>query len=130
MGLLLLLITVIMSPIKVLGFGWAVIHLLVIGTFVHGYKTAWNMFDGYCRGTAIADDQKGNAAMWPMFNTIMIKKGGYLFGNPDETISSVFGKNQLAGTLTGFGRFIGVTVLNKIEKDHSINSIDHTENEL
>jgi len=131
MGLLLLLVTVIMAPIKLLGFTWAIVHLLVVGTFTYGYANAWTRFDGYCRTMAIADDQKGNAAMWPMFNTVMVKKGGYRFGNPDETISSVFGKNQLKGKLTKFGRFIGVTVLNKLEKDHSINSIDNTEsNEL
>lgn len=53
----------------------------------------------------------------------LIKKGGYKFGNPRETISSVIGKNDRAGTLTKTGVFIRC-VLDKIEKDHCKDAIN------
>jgi 8-oxo-dGTP diphosphatase len=52
----------------------------------------------------------------------LIKKGGYKFGNPKETISSVIGKNDRMGTLTRLGRFIRWS-LDKIEEDHCKDAI-------
>jgi len=42
----------------------------------------------------------------------------------DETISSVFGKNQRLGTLRWFGYLWGVRFLNIFEKNHSINAVE------
>ncbi|MCF6349253.1 MAG: hypothetical protein L3J20_13320 [Flavobacteriaceae bacterium] len=39
-------------------------------------------------------DQMGNVAMQDLFNDIFTIKNGYQFGNEDETISSVLGKNE------------------------------------
>jgi hypothetical protein len=64
----------------------------------------------------------------PFLNLLLIKPGGYSFGNIDETISSCIGKNKLKGTLTKLGKAIDY-MLNCFEKDHSIKSIDETENE-
>ena len=44
------------------------------------------------------------------------------FGNIEETISSVLGKNFLAGTLTEKGHAM-CSILNKMDKNHVINSI-------
>ena len=44
------------------------------------------------------------------------------FGNFEETISSVLGKNQLKGTLTRTGKAL-VWVLDKIDKNHCKKSI-------
>lgn len=57
---------------------------------------------------------------------------GYLiypvkFGNIDETLSSVYGKNEALGTLTMFGRFF-MWVLNTLDKDHGKKSIETDEN--
>lgn len=52
----------------------------------------------------------------------LIKKGGYKFGNPRETISSVIGKNNRSDTLTQTGKFIR-WILDKIEKDHCEDAI-------
>ena len=72
---------------------------------------------------ALSLDQLGNVAMSRLFNDILIKPNRDRFGDEDETISSVLGKNQLNGTLKPLGKFL-VNVLDKFEKDHSIKSID------
>lgn len=81
--------------------------------------------NGYNRKCALSIDQTGNAICSELFNSVLIKKDGYLFGSPDETISSVLGKNYLQGTLTTTGKAIN-SILNSIEKNHTIKSIDNT----
>jgi len=76
--------------------------------------------------TAYSIDQFGNVVGAELFNDVLIKQGGYRFGNPDETISSVIGKNYIANTLTFTGRCLRY-VLDKIEKDHCVNAIEHDE---
>lgn len=85
-------------------------------------KSGWRNLDKYLFRCALADDQSGNVYMAKLFNDVLIKPGGAHFGDPDETISSVLGKNQLAGKLTLTGRILN-KILNLIEKDHSIKSI-------
>lgn len=84
----------------------------------------------YFGNLAYSKDQHSNVAMQHLFNMIMLKEINgnkpYLYGNPDETISSVFGKNQRLETLTRFGRFWN-RFLSKIEKDHSLLSIEEDE---
>tara|TARA_R100000951_G_scaffold105051_1_gene98591 strand:+ start:247 stop:624 length:378 start_codon:yes stop_codon:yes gene_type:complete len=74
--------------------------------------------------TAIAIDKLGNVIGAPFFNDTFIKKGGYQFGNPEETISSILGKNQRDNTLTKFGSFFRIA-LDFIEKDHCFKSINN-----
>lgn len=73
---------------------------------------------------AISVDQLGNVIMQHLLNLLWIKKGGYQFGNRDETISSVLGKNKQNNTLTVFGKSID-KILDFIDADHSLNSIDY-----
>jgi 8-oxo-dGTP diphosphatase len=73
--------------------------------------------------TAMSIDRFANVNAAELFNDIFIKKGGYKFGHPDETISSVIGKNQRDKTLTRIGRFLRY-ILNKIEPNHCLDSID------
>lgn len=73
---------------------------------------------------AISLDQLGNVTMQHLLNAIMIVSGGYKFGNRDETISSVIGKNIELNTLSKFGKLID-TVLDFIDPKHSLNSIDY-----
>lgn len=73
---------------------------------------------------AISIDQLGNVIMQHLFNLLWIKKGGYEFGNRDETISSALGKNKQLGTLSGFGKAIDA-ILDAIDPNHSLNSIDY-----
>lgn len=85
----------------------------------------------YNLNLATAIDQYGNSLCSYLFNQLLVKKTGdvfpYKFGNIDETISSCIGKNKVQGTLTGLGRFVDY-VLDLLEPDHSIKSIDNTEN--
>ena len=84
---------------------------------------------------AISVDQLGNVTCVSVFNRILVrdrlcdKKTGLMrsferFGNPDETISSVLGKNKIAGTLTWLGRAIA-WILDKIDDNHCVKSIGY-----
>jgi hypothetical protein len=97
------------------------------GFFASLIKGGSKEWSGYNEDLAIAKDQYGNAIGKYLFNWLLIKKDGYKFGNIDETISSVVGKNKVKVTLTIFGKILD-SVLSMLEKDHSIKSIDPTEN--
>jgi len=58
------------------------------------------------------------------FDAIFITDGGYKFGNPKETISSVIGKNQRDNTLSIAGKLLR-HMLDKIDKDHCLKSINN-----
>lgn len=81
----------------------------------------------YFYNIARAIDQLGNVICGRLFNSTLIKHYSiYKFGNEDETISSVIGKNKLANNLT----FIGVLLyyfLELIDKNHSIKAIENDE---
>ncbi len=116
-GIALLFISVILFiltiPIGfVYGFMYKLITKSITGIGEFGLKIA------------ISLDQLGNVAMQYLLNEIMIVKGGYKFGNRDETISSVIGKNEELDTLSIFGKFIN-KILNLIDPNHSLNSIDY-----
>lgn len=77
----------------------------------------------YLLNCAISIDKGANVVCTYLLNVTMAKPHSYLFGNPKETISSVLGKNLKANRLTRFGKIIN-WLLDKIEKNHSIISID------
>jgi|TARA_R110000824_G_scaffold24337_6_gene85912 hypothetical protein len=58
-----------------------------------------------------------------LFNAIFIVDGGYKFGNPKETISSVLGKNQRDKTLSLAGNLLR-WILDLIDDNHCIKSIN------
>ena len=58
------------------------------------------------------------------FSAIFIREGGYKFGNPKETISSVLGKNQRDNTLSIAGGVLR-WMLDKMDQDHCLNSINN-----
>ncbi len=58
-----------------------------------------------------------------LFNAIFIINGGYKFGNPKETISSVLGKNQRDKTLSLAGDLLR-WILDLIDDNHCLNSIN------
>lgn len=78
---------------------------------------------GYLRSDTIAIDQYGNYNFRSLFNRFLIHENGYHFGNFEETISSVLGKNEIDETLTNTGKLI-VKILNTIEKDHCYLSVN------
>lgn len=84
-------------------------------------------FDKWQKKLAVAEDQYGNALGQYIFNDLLITKDSkHLFGNIDETISSVLGKNKKAGTLTRLGKAVSA-VLDFLDKNHVEKSIDLTE---
>ena len=77
----------------------------------------------YLYKIALGIDQLGNVVCARLFNFFLIDLDGYQFGNEDETISSVIGKNKQANTLTLFGMLLDV-ILEKIDKNHTIDAIE------
>jgi hypothetical protein len=79
----------------------------------------------YLLEVALVLDQAGNVIMQHFLNAALLKKSPntYLFGNKNETISSVIGKNSLTGSLTNMGQLLN-GFLNAIDKNHTLNSIE------
>ncbi len=76
---------------------------------------------------AIGKDQYTNITIQFLFNNWMLKNNSkHLFGNPDETISSVFGKNKRDNTLNKFGNFWAM-FLNTLDKNHVEKAIEDDE---
>lgn len=109
--------------------------LLPIG-FVFGFfasffdsklKNGFYYFGENCRSIAYSIDQLGNTTCAHLFNHTLIKrKEGYLYGNPDETISGVTGKNKIKGTLTKTGMLLDC-ILESFEENHSELAIENDE---
>lgn len=78
---------------------------------------------GYFKSSAINLDKFGNREFRTLFNKTLINIEGHKFGDINETISSVLGKNQLTDTLTNSGKVL-VWILDKIENDHALKSIN------
>jgi len=84
---------------------------------------------GYFKNVAISKDQTLNVILAPLFNLIMFKWSAIpkiKFGNPDQTISYVLGRNSLDNNLNAFGRF-WVLFLNKIEDNHTNIAVENEE---
>ena len=81
---------------------------------------------GYFMSTAVNLDRFGNYEFRTLFNTTLIRRdSAHRFGAFEETISSVLGKNQRAGTLSLCGRMLA-GILDKIDKGHCVKSIIET----
>ena len=116
-GALLFFISIVLMALTApLGFIYGLLYSL--------FKSGFRGIGEYFLKIAVSIDQLGNVIMQHLLNTLWIKRGGYQFGNRDETISSALGKNKRLGTLTAFGRLID-TILDKIDPNHSLNSIDY-----
>ena len=77
---------------------------------------------GYFKSSAVNLDRFGNSEFRTLFNLTLKKKEGYKFGNMEETISSVLGKNQRDNTLS-FAVKVLVFILDTIVKNHCKKSI-------
>lgn len=116
-GLLLLAISLILLVLTTpLGFIYGLGHAII--------TRGLTGLGEYSLKIAISIDQLGNVIMQHLLNLLWIRKGGYKFGNRDETISSALGRNKVFGTLTGFGRLMD-RILDRIDPNHSLNSIDY-----
>lgn len=87
-------------------------------------KNDYYIMSSYYRELALGLDRFGNVIMGSFFTILFLKKTAiYKFGNGKKTISHVLGKNNLANTLSYFGRLLD-KILNKIDNNHTINSIE------
>lgn len=86
-------------------------------------KKIFKTLNGYFMEGAIDIDSFSNRNFRSLWNTILRKKGGYVFGNKNETISSALGKNQRDKTLSRPGKFI-CWILDSLDKNHCQNSIN------
>ena len=78
---------------------------------------------GYFKDSAINIDKFGNREFITSLNLCLIKSNSpFKFGNINETISSVLGKNKRFGHLTKFGKIICL-ILDTIDKNHCEKSI-------
>jgi hypothetical protein len=105
------------------------IFLFVIAYILYLPLTIINFFfvenkKNYFLSSATNLDKFGNREFRTLLNKILITKEGYKFGNINETISSVLGKNELSNTLTKSGKIV-VWVLDKIDKNHCYKSINN-----
>lgn len=121
MGTILFLIAILLSAVS-LPIGFAYFILKCIFTFQ--FKKFGIRFNQYFLKMAISIDQMGNVAMQELFNDVLIKNRDYPFGDEDETISSVIGKNLKYGNLTTLGKALNA-VLDFLDPDHSLNSIEY-----
>ena len=111
MKMLLLLLSIILFVVLApIGFLFGLIRNIV------------NLNDYFFK-IAICIDQAGNVICAPLFNVILITQHGYEFGDEDETISGVLGKNKKSNTLSKAGWMLA-NLLNKIEKDHVEKAIE------
>ena len=81
----------------------------------------------YFKSSAVNLDRFGNYEFRSLFDLVLRRKEGYQFGNFEETISSVLGKNQIDNTLSRTGRAL-VWILDMIEKEHCKKSIKEFKN--
>ena len=107
----------------ILAFSLALV-LLPIGFAYQLLSTFLKSCNKYLFTIAKSIDQLGNVVCSGLFDLTLIKKLDNPFGNEDETISSVLGKNKLNNNLTWLGYAIAA-LLNKIEKYHVEKAIEN-----
>ena len=105
---------------------FGIVYALAVSIFKKREKKE-PTFSEYLWRLATSIDQTLNACLLFPLNDFMRLPKGTNYGNIDETISGVTGKNQLSNSLTWFGKGIN-WFLSKLEKDHSIKSIEEDEN--
>jgi 8-oxo-dGTP diphosphatase len=101
--------------------------LIPIGVLYTGFKKFFKpkyLAEIFYR-MAYSIDQLGNTSCKYFFNDVLIKNDiDNPFGNPDETISSVLGKNYLKNNLTILGKILN-TILDFLDTNHSVKSIEN-----
>ncbi|MEO7977788.1 hypothetical protein [Flavobacterium sp.] len=120
MGTILAFVSVILASFL---FPLGLLITFVINFYKRRWKFSFKRLDQQFLSIATSVDSSGNVICKDLFNLVLIKKGGYQFGNRKETISSVLGKNQRDETLTKLGTIL-CNVLDWIHTEHCKTSID------
>lgn len=98
--------------------------ITIVLLFFKDEREMWSDFKKFPFSIAFSVDMLGNVICADLFNMTLIKRGGYQFGQPKETISSAMGKNLKKNKLTQAGLALN-WFLNLFEKDHALKSIQH-----
>jgi hypothetical protein len=102
----------------------AIIHSIIKFIISKEYIKILFFFTNFFKSHALGINQTSNRAFNVFFNDIMIKDDSiHSFGDIDETLSSVLGKNKLKNNLTIFGSILDF-ILNIFDENHTIDSID------
>lgn len=126
LGLSLILLTIALVLFRIL-FIPAIVVSLVSVFYKKKLYQGVNRIARITYVAALSIDQFANVAFQEFWNITLIKKQGYKFGNPDETISGVLGKNKKRNTLSKIGKTLDF-ILDKLDPNHSIKSIEQDEN--
>ena len=101
---------------------FAIAYVLFLPLTLINYCVVKNK-KGYFKSSAINLDKFGNREFRTLLNKTLRIESGYEFGNMNETISGVLGKNERDKTLTKTGKCL-VWILDKLDKNHAAKSID------
>lgn len=82
-----------------------------------------NKDKGWIWGVLVSIDQTVQVILAPILNKIFDVSEEHKFGNPDETLSSVFGKNMQRCKACNWV----CRLLHKIDPNHCEKSIEHDE---
>jgi len=97
--------------------------LAVVAKVLFAFK-ARKFDDSWFRRMAYSVDQFGNVIADDLFSSLLIHDDNIApFGDPDETISSVLGKNARAKNLTSYGRVLK-RILHWFDPNHVEKSIE------
>lgn len=115
----LLLVAIVLAVVIIpVGFAFTVAKL-----FFTSPKSLIKVVSSLFFVSAVSIDQLGNCSSYVFLNAILIKDDYlYPFGNEDETISIVLGRNKVINNLSATGKFLDA-ILCVFEKDHSVKSI-------
>lgn len=114
MGFILFIVAIILTS-------FATLISMLLTPFYYLLSFRWisglKALDNWFYKMALGLDQFGNVANRETLKFLLTKKGGHPFGDEDDTVSYVIGRNLFKGKLTFFGKFIE-RILNLCEKDH------------
>jgi hypothetical protein len=74
--------------------------------------------------SAISNDQMANVWLKELLNDTCVKDGGHLYGDEDDTISDITGRNERDNKLTRFGWGFTKFLSKVLGANHSLESID------
>lgn len=113
-GLTLLMLAIILVVVfTVLSF----IYTIFFTAFTLKFQTGINNFGAYMKKMALSLDQFGNVSCAKLLQKTLSKKGGFEFGDEDDTVSYVLGRLKYQRKLTMFGKLM-VLILHVIDRNH------------
>jgi len=96
-------------------------YVLYLPLLIINYSLVWSK--GYFRDSALTFDRLANREFRTLWNKTLILSNGYQFGNIEETISGVLGKNIELKKLSRTGKVL-VWILSE---EHCIDAIIKTD---